>query len=109
MAENLCVKNNCHACCINSRLELSLEEASTLRGYGTILTGIFHLNGRRNTPRGKEKKAYYDLDNSCGILTHGLCSLYNSQLRPKVCENLIPGSKNCLELRKEKGLGDLLE
>lgn len=108
MAENLCVKNNCHACCVDSRLKLSLIEAATLRNLGTALMGLFHFDGKRNNPSGKKGMAVYDMSSSCGALNNnGLCNIYQYKERPDACDGLEAGSRDCLMIRAEQGLGDL--
>lgn len=108
MAENLCVKNDCHACCNNSRLRLNFAEAATLRNLGTVLIGLMHFDGRRNTPSGKDGKAYYDMQGQCSALNlEGLCDLYYTMDKPESCSALEPGSQDCLIIREEQGLGSL--
>lgn len=102
MVENLYVINNCHACCIDPRLELNFVEAATLRNLGTILIGLMYFNGRRNTPSDKDGKAYYDMQSQCGALNfNGLCDLYNTIYKPESCSSLVPGSEDCLIIRAE--------
>ena len=108
MAENLCVKNDCHACCSNSRLRLNFVEAATLRNLGTVLIGLMHFAGKRNTPSGKSGMAYYDMEGECGALNFvGLCDLYDTPHKPQSCSALEPGSQDCLIIRAEQGLGPL--
>lgn len=108
MVENLCVINQCHACCVGPRLKLNLVEAATLRNLGTILIGLMYFNGRRNSLSGREGKAYYDMQGQCGALNYdGLCDLYNTTYKPESCSALIPGSQDCLTIRAEQGLGQL--
>ena len=108
MTENLCIINNCHACCEGPTLKLNLAEAATLRNLGTTLLGLNSFNNRRNIPRGKEGTAYYNLSGPCGALSvEGLCTIYMSSDRPNACSTLIPGSKDCLDIRRIKGLGEL--
>ncbi|MCX7955981.1 MAG: YkgJ family cysteine cluster protein [Patescibacteria group bacterium] len=56
-------------------------------------------------PRGRDKRAFYDMEGSCGALTNDLCSIYEN--RPLSCRQFEPGSLECLRVRKENGLGDL--
>lgn len=108
MIENLCVINECHACCDGSRIKLNLIEAATLRNLGTALMGIFFFDGKRNTPRGKEGFAYYDMQGACGALeSNGLCGIYDTPKKPGSCDSLVPGSEDCLLIRQEHGLGPL--
>jgi Fe-S-cluster containining protein len=108
MAENLCINSDCHACCKDPRVKLNLAEAATLRNLGTVLLGLFFFDGRSNRLRGKDGKAYYDMSGDCGGLNeNGLCNLFESPTRPKSCHSLLPGSKDCLMIRAEQGLGEL--
>jgi Fe-S-cluster containining protein len=108
MEKNLCLINNCHECCVDTRLKLNLKEAATLRNLGTVLLALHHFDGRRNVPRGRDGEAYYDMEGSCGALdSNGLCSIHEDPKRPKVCRTFIAGSEECLKIREERGLGPL--
>jgi len=100
--ESICLQLRCHACCVDSRLRLTMAEVIFLRKHGTTLVAPHYVNERRNQIA-TDRRAYFDMDGSCGLLNEsGLCDAYNSD-RPQACKKLMPFSDDCNELRSEKG------
>lgn len=104
----VCVRNGCCACCVDTLLKLSLKEARFLRNNGTNLNAPVFLNGRKNRI-GRDGRAWYELVGKCGLLlANGKCSAYEDPQRPVACGRFEPDSDHCKSIRVERGLNELI-